>query len=108
MPLYEVHCKKCGKSQDIFRKLADFDKLPECCETIMTRVISASFVHAEFPAYKSMIDGTMITDRGQHRRHLKANGCSEVGNEDMTPKIDHFAEKRKKQQLRSEIAARLN
>ena len=36
------------------KTLSDFDKLPECCETIMTRVISASFVHAEFPAYKSM------------------------------------------------------
>lgn len=108
MPLYEVTCKKCGKSQDIFRKLSDYNNLPECCDMIMTRVISASFVHAEFAPYKSMIDGRMITDRGQHRRHLKNNGCSEVGNEDMMPKTDHFAEKRKKQQLRSEIAARLN
>ena len=74
----------------------------------MTRVISASFVHAEFAPYKSQIDGSMITDRGQHRRHLKNNGCSEVGNEDMTPKVDHFAQKRKKESLRQEIAARIN
>lgn len=33
--------------------------------------------------YQSMIDGTMITSRSQHREHLKANGCVEVGNEAM-------------------------
>jgi len=108
MPLYEVKCKECGATQDIFRKLADYDNLPECCDTIMTRVISASFVHAEFAPYRSQIDGSMITDRGQHRRHLKNNGCSEVGNEDMTPKVDPFAQKRKKETLRQEIAARIN
>ena len=107
MPLYEVHCKKCNKREDIFRKVADYNNLPECCGEAMSRVISASFVHAEFPAYKSMIDGSVISDRGQHRRHLKAHGCSEVGNEDMTPKVDHYAEKRKKYGLRQEIAQRL-
>ena len=108
MPLYEVKCKGCGATQGIFRKLADYNDLPECCNTIMTRVISATFVHAEFATYKSQIDGSMITDRGQHRRHLKNNGCSEVGNEDMTPKVDHFAQKRKKEALRQEISAKIN
>jgi hypothetical protein len=108
MPLYEVTCKKCKKSQDIFRKLADYNNLPMCCDTIMTRVISPTFVHAEFPTYKSMIDGSMISDRGQHRRHLRANGCSEVGNDKIEQKHDYVAEKRKKEQLRSEISARLN
>lgn len=55
-----------------------------------------------------MIDGSMISDRGQHRRHLRANGCSEVGNDKIEQKHDYVAEKRKKDQLRSEIAARLN
>ena len=31
--------------------------------------------------YKSMIDGTMIESRAQHREHLKKHGCQEVGNE---------------------------
>lgn len=31
--------------------------------------------------YQSMIDGSMITDRAQHREHLKKHGCVEVGNE---------------------------
>jgi hypothetical protein len=31
--------------------------------------------------YQSMIDGSHITSRSQHREHLKAHGCVEVGNE---------------------------
>jgi hypothetical protein len=40
------------------------------------------YLYPEFKPYKSMIDGRMITSREQHRRHLKANNCIEVGNED--------------------------
>ena len=36
----------------------------------------------EFKPYKSMIDGRMVTSREEHRRHLKANNCIEIGNED--------------------------
>ena len=37
--------------------------------------------------YRSMIDGRMITSRSQHREHLKANNCVEVGDQvDLTPK----------------------
>lgn len=31
--------------------------------------------------YKSMIDGSMITSRSQHREHLRMHGCVEVGND---------------------------
>ena len=31
--------------------------------------------------YRSTIDGSMITGRKQHRDHLKAHGCIEIGNE---------------------------
>jgi hypothetical protein len=40
------------------------------------------YVQGDIAPYKSMIDGSMITSRSMHRRHLKANGCEEVGNED--------------------------
>lgn len=33
--------------------------------------------------YKSMVDGTMITSRSEHREHLKKHNCFEVGNEKM-------------------------
>lgn len=31
--------------------------------------------------YKSMVDGTMITSRSQHKAHLKQHGMIEIGNE---------------------------
>jgi hypothetical protein len=40
------------------------------------------YVMPDIVPYKSMIDGRMVTSRSEHRRHLKANGCEEVGNED--------------------------
>ena len=100
MPLYDVICKDCGKTDTIFRKIADYNDLPKCCDIMMSRIISAPFVPQEFKPYKSMIDGSIIDDRGAHRRHLKANGCTEVGNEDMTPKRDLFKEKRDSETLR--------
>lgn len=38
-------------------------------------------VMGDIKPYKSMIDGTMITSRSQHREHLKTHGCQELGNE---------------------------
>ena len=40
------------------------------------------YVMPDIQPYKSMIDGRMIESRSQHRAHLKANNCIEVGNED--------------------------
>ena len=40
------------------------------------------YVQPDITPYKSMIDGQMVTSRSQHRRHLKANNCVEVGNDD--------------------------
>ena len=40
------------------------------------------YVQPDIMPYRSMIDGGMVTSRAQHRRHLKANNCEEVGNDD--------------------------
>ena len=40
------------------------------------------YVMPDIQPYKSMIDGRIITSRSEHRRHLKANNCIEIGNED--------------------------
>jgi hypothetical protein len=45
------------------------------------------YVVPDIVPYKSMIDGKMVTSRSQHRRHLKANNCIEVGNEDPSKHI---------------------
>jgi hypothetical protein len=45
------------------------------------------YVIPDIQPYKSMIDGRMITSRSEHRAHLRANGCIEVGNEDPSKHI---------------------
>lgn len=47
---------------------------------------SGPFVMGELAPYKSMIDGSMIQGRRQHREHLRQHGCIEVGNEKITPR----------------------
>lgn len=44
-------------------------------------VSEGPMVFGDIKPYKSMIDGTLITSRSQHREHLKAHGCVEVGND---------------------------
>jgi len=42
---------------------------------------SAPDILPDIHPYRSMIDGRMITSRSQHREHLRAHGCVEVGND---------------------------
>lgn len=46
----------------------------------VTRV-AGPMVQGDIAPYRSMIDGRMIESRSTHREHLRANGCTEVGNE---------------------------
>jgi hypothetical protein len=66
-------------------------------------------VVADIQPYRSMATGEMITSRSQHRDHLKATGCVEVGNEPIKPKTQSWIEqKAQKDTLRKEIAARFD
>ena len=56
-------------------------------EKIPVRKSREHFIQDDIKPYKSMIDGSMITSRSQHRRHLKRHGCIEVGNESMETKL---------------------
>lgn len=47
----------------------------------MVRVIVPPMVATDIQPYRSMIDGSWITSRSQHRDHLRAHGCREVGND---------------------------
>lgn len=109
MPLYAIKCDQCGAEQDIFLPLARFNDLPDCCGQQMRRKICAPMTISDIQPYKSMITGEMITSRSQHRDHLKAHGCTEVGNEKMEPKKTSWIEqKQQKEALRKEVAARLD
>ena len=75
----------------------------------MERRICAPQVIKDIDPYVSMIDGSLITSRSQHREHLRAHGCIEVGNEKMEPRKESWIEKKEqKEALRQEIAARLD
>jgi hypothetical protein len=53
------------------------------------------FIQDDIKPYKSMIDGRMISSRSQHKRHLKAHGCIEVGNESMETNVRPSKDSRK-------------
>ena len=60
--------------------------------------------------YQSMIDGRMITSRSQHRDHLRANNCYEVGNEahaamQYYDKLPDVAPQQRRELIRAQIDA---
>lgn len=86
MPLYLVECPCCAKREEIYRSFADYQATPECCGQPMKRVICAPMVMGDIKPYISQIDGRIIHSRSEHRDHLKAHGCIEIGNEKVAPK----------------------
>jgi len=84
MPVYETKCQSCGRTDDVYRQVAERDvNIPPClyCGSEMKRVMSAPMVQTDMQPYRSMIDGRMIMSRSQHREHLRDHNCIEVGNE---------------------------
>lgn len=81
MPIYRARCDVCGSEQDVFRALANYDDLPECCGAKTHRRIMPAMVSADIQPYRSMITGEVINSRSSHRDHLKSHGCIEIGNE---------------------------
>lgn len=108
MPLYQIKCDICGKEDEVYRSVANYNDLPECCGHIMGRTLTIPTVIADIQPYRSMATGEMITSRSQHRKHLSANGLVEVGNESMTKKESYLEQKQQKESLRREIAARID
>lgn len=75
----------------------------------MERRICAPQVIKDIDPYVSQIDGSLITSRSQHRDHLRAHGCVEVGNDKMEEKkASWIEEKAQKESLRREIAAKID
>lgn len=81
MPLYDIKCDECGKIEEIFRSIKEFDELPSCCGNKMHRVLSAPMVADDIKPYISQINGQVINSRSQHRKHLREHNCIEIGNE---------------------------
>lgn len=70
----------------------------------------APMVMSDIPEYTSMIDGSRIKTRSQHRDHLKQHGCQEIGNEAMKQmgyydKIPDVAPQQRHEIIRAQVDA---
>ena len=125
MTIERTLCDQCGKV--ISEKVVQTDKekylehwgytpgTPEAEEAWKRKLemhrnpVRAPRVISDIAPYISQIDGSVISSRSQHRNHLKDNGCVEVGNEKMEPrKTSWIEQKAQKDELRKEIAARMD
>lgn len=74
MPLYRVECPTCKEQSDIFRKMSEYDNLPEHCGVRTKRVICAPAVHADITPYVSPASGKVINSRSSQADDLKRTG----------------------------------
>ena len=73
--MYRVKCETCDATQDIFRKMSEYDLLPMCpCGGVTHRVICAPAVHAAFDSYISPASSKLIESRTQQREDLYKTG----------------------------------
>ena len=65
------------------RSIDERDKdLPTCHRRTMQRIIVApSMVIGDIEPYQSMVDGSMIMGRAEHKAHLKQHRLIEVGDQ---------------------------
>ena len=67
----------------------------------------APMVIGDIEPYQSQITGEMITSRSQHREHLKAHGCVEIGDQvhHMQAKRPDFESPERKELIRAQVDA---
>lgn len=53
-------------------------------EAHLHRAVDAPYILDDIKAYRSPLDGSIISSRSQHRKHLIEHGVIEVGNEKLT------------------------
>jgi hypothetical protein len=66
--------------------------------------LASPMVMRDIKAYKSMIDGSMISSRSTHRDHLRAHNCIEVGNEKMETKTQAISKVNRRKVLHQQLS----
>lgn len=77
MPMYDLRCFRCGKTETVFRKIINRDlDLPNCpsCFMQFTRIISPARILSDIVPYESPKTGKWITSRSEQREDLKVSG----------------------------------
>lgn len=77
MPIYSYKCPTCSRKRDVFKRLADLDRVENClnCGFAMNRQLSAPMVKGDYPGYACPITGKWIEGRRAHEENLKKHGC---------------------------------
>lgn len=75
MPMYTCVCDQCGRSEVIFRHIANRDSNLPACHGSMRRAVEAPTVQTDLPGYQSPIDGRWIEGRRARTEDLKRSNC---------------------------------
>ena len=77
MPIYSYKCPTCSRKRDVFKRLAELDRVESClnCGFAMNRQLSAPMVKGDYPGYSCPITGKWIEGRRAHEENLKKHGC---------------------------------
>lgn len=106
MPIYEYHCKECGKSQDVFNKIDDRDtSAPKCCEVVTERVQTACMVFIPGEChYVCPVTDQKVTSYRQRANIMAEHGLRDAN--DMKPE-QVIAAKKKKTAENQALAAQM-
>ena len=77
MPTYTAKCEKCNSEFEYIKSISESKNTPLCCGEPSTRTIKTapiSFVKGRFEAFKSSVDGSIITSERSMREHNARNG----------------------------------
>lgn len=79
MPTYDAQCCECDAQFTYVSSIARCLDVPNCglCNGTARKVILSAplgFVHGKFEAYKSIVDGSLISTANDLKEHNKRNG----------------------------------
>lgn len=77
MPTYTAKCYKCDEVYDYVRSVDDRFNTPECCGAPTKKVILTAplgYIMGKFEAFKSPVDGSVISSAHALREHNARNG----------------------------------
>lgn len=75
MPIYTAQCRKCGREQDYFAKIAELNNTPKCCGVKTKKILTPTHIAGDLPDYQSPIDGRVVHGRAGRKRDLERSGC---------------------------------